>query len=47
MQDTNTSVSNISIDENFNLFKTLSLKENIQDPYPVYNSLREYDPVFL
>ncbi|MBK8983262.1 MAG: cytochrome P450 [Ignavibacteria bacterium] len=47
MQDTNTVVTALNIDENFNLFKTLSLKENIQDPYPVYHSLREYDPVFF
>lgn len=37
----------LAIDENFNLFKSLSLKENIQDPYPVYHKLREYDPVFF
>lgn len=47
MPDTNTLASDLKIDGNFNLFKTLSLKENIQDPYPVYHLLREYDPVFF
>ncbi|MBS1517545.1 MAG: cytochrome P450 [Bacteroidetes bacterium] len=35
------------IDDNFNLFKTLLLKENIQNPYPVYDKLRDFDPVYL
>lgn len=33
--------------EDFNLFKSLSLKENIDNPYPVYHQLRSFDPVFF
>ncbi|MDQ3019303.1 MAG: cytochrome P450 [Bacteroidota bacterium] len=39
--------SQVKIDENFNLFKVLSSKENIDNPYPVYSQLRSYDPVFF
>ncbi|MBK8553201.1 MAG: cytochrome P450 [Ignavibacteria bacterium] len=35
------------INEEFNLFKTLSEGKNIDNPYPVYHQLRNYDPVFL
>ncbi|MBK7447107.1 MAG: cytochrome P450 [Ignavibacteria bacterium] len=37
---------NIIINEDFNLFKVLSSRENTNNPYPVYKKLREYDPVF-
>ncbi|MEO6694566.1 MAG: hypothetical protein ABIY50_00075, partial [Ignavibacteria bacterium] len=38
--------SDLKIDKDFNLFKALSSRENINDPYPVYHRLRSYDPVF-
>lgn len=38
--------SDLKIDEDFNLFKALSTRENINNPYPVYHQLRNYDPVF-
>jgi len=34
------------IDKDFNLFKVLSTRENIDNPYHVYHQLRTYDPVF-
>jgi len=37
---------NIIINEDFNLFKVLSSRENINNPYPIYHQLRNYDPVF-
>src|SRR6186997_459933 len=36
----------LKIGEDFNLFKALSTQENIDNPYPVYHQLRNYDPVF-
>ena len=36
---------NIIINEDFNLFKVLSSRENTNNPYPVYKKLREYDAV--
>ncbi|HMS64312.1 MAG TPA: cytochrome P450 [Ignavibacteria bacterium] len=38
--------TDLLINEDFNLFKTLSTRENIDNPYPIYNKLRNYDPVF-
>lgn len=35
------------IDENFNLFDVLLKNNTIDNPYPVYHKLRNYDPVFL
>jgi len=37
----------LKINEDFNLFKTLLKKENIENPYPIYHQLRSYDPVFF
>lgn len=36
----------VDINEDFNIFKVLSTRENIDNPYPVYKMLRSYDPVF-
>lgn len=38
--------ADFKINEDFNLFKTLTSKKNIDDPYPIYHQLRNYDPVF-
>lgn len=46
MENTVTFESKHRIGEDFNLFKTLLTKENIDNPYPVYHQLRNYDPVF-
>lgn len=46
MKNSGESAKNIVINEDFNLFKVLSSPENIDNPYPVYQKLREYDPVF-
>ena len=34
------------IDKDFNLFRTLSEGNNIDNPYFFYKKLRDYDPVF-
>ncbi len=46
MKKNGSATEKISINEDFNLFKVLSSRENIDNPYPVYHQLREYDPVF-
>jgi pimeloyl-[acyl-carrier protein] synthase len=38
--------TDFKINEDFNLFKTLTSKKNIDNPYPIYHHLRNYDPVF-
>ncbi|MEP7146994.1 MAG: cytochrome P450 [bacterium] len=37
----------LNINEDFNLFQTLSTKENIDNPYPIYHQLRSFDPVYF
>ncbi len=37
----------VIINEDFNLFRTLSEGNNNDNPYRIYKKLREYDPVFL
>lgn len=46
MQSLSETTDNYTVNEDFNLFKALSTKENINNPYPVYHKLRSYDPVF-
>lgn len=41
------SETQISIGEDFNLFKILSEKKNLDNPYPVYDNLRKQSPVFF
>ncbi len=36
----------VKVGEDFNLFKELSTPGNIDNPYPVYHKLRNYDPLF-
>lgn len=47
MQNTPTVEGELRIGEAFNLFKTLSTKENIDNPYPIYHQLRSFDPVYF
>lgn len=37
----------LKIDEEFNLFKTLSTDESFDNPYPVYHQLRSKEPVWF
>lgn len=47
MENISNTSDNPAINEDFNLFKALTTKENFDNPYPVYHRLRNYDPVFL
>jgi cytochrome P450 len=47
MENISKTSDNPAINEDFNLFKALTTKENFDNPYPVYHRLRNYDPVFL